>query len=489
MHRLLLLLCVFVILILGCNVPLIPVDARFVAGHYRGEAEGHGGTLAVEVEVSGQRILGIKVLSHNESPGISDPAFKSIPVAVLESQGLDVDAVSGCTVTSRALVRAIGDAVAAGCLDRSVLAVIDEEEAPVLTQVITREADMVVIGAGGAGLTAAVEALRQGASVLVLEKEPAVGGNTLQRALTYERPASEAQRDLSMTPAERAAVRELLALDPVNDRMKTWQETLADGFEAYMKDEEALYLYDSAALFKLQAYVGSDYTADPELIEVLGNGLGSGKVFFDDLGVRWTGGARTAMGTGWRRTLTPNGAWGSAGASFVLPQLTYMSENGGEVLTGMRAEEQILTDGRVTGVRGSSGNTTFEVTAHKGVVLATGGYSANADMIKAHNLYWPDIGSVSVVGSASLTGDGLVLAGQAQAAIIDTTRIVLSPLEGEGSSAMPLTAGCLWTAQVYALCGRTAASTHSRPPCWCGRAISGWWATEALYRAARPKRW
>lgn len=403
MKRLLVMILTAGVLLSGCGGPPLMADARFEAGRYRGEGEGYGGTITVEVETTGRRIAAVHIIDHNESPVISDPAFREIPVAVLASQGADVDTVSGCTATSRGLIAAIAEAIAKGSLDKSVLLPLPEEEAPAMAHTLTREADVVVIGGGAAGLSAAAEAIKAGASVIVIEKQPAVGGETLLKATGYDLPDSLAQQDVTMTPGERAAIRVLIALDPVDDRMKGWQSSLKEGFGDYMDDEEALYLYDSAALYKLQAYVRSGYRADPALLEALGGGLASGKAFLDELGVRWTGTPRLAAGSGWRRMLTPTVAWGSRAAAFVVPQYNYIRENGGEILCGMTAEELILTGDRVTGVRGGSGSTAFEITARRGVVIATGAGSTEP-------------GNISDETGYASAGDGLAMAGAVGAA-------------------------------------------------------------------------
>lgn len=134
-------------------------------GVYEGSANGMGGAVKVAVTVEDGKISGVEVLEHKETAGISDPAIEQIPQAIVEAQSTDVEAVTGATVTSEA----IKEAVAAALSGEST------EEAGELE--ITIEPDVIVVGAGMAGLSASVRAAELGANVLVLEQNYRVGGS------------------------------------------------------------------------------------------------------------------------------------------------------------------------------------------------------------------------------------------------------------------------------------------------------------------------
>lgn len=134
-------------------------------GVYEGSANGMGGAVKVAVTVEDGKISGVEVLEHKETAGISDPAIEQIPQAIVEAQSTDVEAVTGATVTSEA----IKEAVAAALSGEST------EEAGGLE--ITIEPDVIVVGAGMAGLSASVRAAELGANVLVLEQNYRVGGS------------------------------------------------------------------------------------------------------------------------------------------------------------------------------------------------------------------------------------------------------------------------------------------------------------------------
>jgi len=80
---------------------------EFEDGTYTGTGEGFGGPIEVEATVENNEIVSVDILSHSESPDISDPAIEEIPQAIVDSNSTDVDATSGATVTSEAIMDAV----------------------------------------------------------------------------------------------------------------------------------------------------------------------------------------------------------------------------------------------------------------------------------------------------------------------------------------------------------------------------------------------
>ena len=78
---------------------------------YIGEADGFGGPVKVKVTMDGDKIANIEVLSHGETAGVSDPAFKTVPDAIIAAQSTEVDAAAGATVSSKAIMAAVEDAL------------------------------------------------------------------------------------------------------------------------------------------------------------------------------------------------------------------------------------------------------------------------------------------------------------------------------------------------------------------------------------------
>ena len=161
-------------------------------GSYKGEAAGYGGKIEVEVTVSKDRIEDIKVLPNKETPFISSVAIERIPEMVLKKQSLGVDTVAGATVSSRGVLTAITNAVkeAGGDVKELRKRVPSPEIKKGNKEYI---ADVVVIGGGGAGLAAATSAKQNGASVILIEKMPRLGGNTVLAGGAYNAVDSKRQ--------------------------------------------------------------------------------------------------------------------------------------------------------------------------------------------------------------------------------------------------------------------------------------------------------
>ena len=86
-------------------------EAALADNEYIGEGEGFGGTIKVKVTVDGDKISKIEVLSHGETAGVSDPAFETIPDAIIQAQSTDVELASGASYSSQGFIDAVKDAL------------------------------------------------------------------------------------------------------------------------------------------------------------------------------------------------------------------------------------------------------------------------------------------------------------------------------------------------------------------------------------------
>ncbi|MFH5835892.1 FAD-dependent oxidoreductase [Proteiniclasticum sp. C24MP] len=161
------------------ETPGTAAESLFTEGTFEGTGKGHNGEIKVAVTFTTDRIEKIEVLDHKESLGIFEAPVDKIPKEVLEEQSLTADLVAGATVTSEGLLEAIENACIAAGADIESL---KKAEAGQETEgeVVTHETDIVVVGAGIAGLSAAMEAVEQGAKVILVEKMPIVGGSTIR---------------------------------------------------------------------------------------------------------------------------------------------------------------------------------------------------------------------------------------------------------------------------------------------------------------------
>lgn len=153
------------LLCMGLLLCAVPAMADAADGVYTAAGTGMGGDVNVTVTVEGGKIVSVEVGTHSETPGISDPAIEKIPAAIVEAQSADVAAVSGATVTSEAIKAAVAAALAGETAEKATVEIPFEQP------------DVIVIGAGMSGLSAAVRASQLGANVLVFEQMARIGGS------------------------------------------------------------------------------------------------------------------------------------------------------------------------------------------------------------------------------------------------------------------------------------------------------------------------
>ena len=353
----------------------------YKAGTYEATVAGHNGDLTVEVKVSETEILEVNILKHMESPSISDAAIERIPVAIVESQSLAVDTISGATVTSKAVINGVTEALKkAGANIDKLLVKNDKEAVKGETKVYT--ADVVIIGGGGAGLAAAVSAHQNGATVIVVEKMSRLGGNTILSGGA------------------------LNAVDPVRQG--------SQGIE------------DSTDKHYTQTFEGGDKQGNPVLIRTLVENAYAGVQWLEELGMTFKDEVFTVLGGLWPRAHKPTTPLGTG---FISTYQNYIDSNEGiEVLLDTEALELVFKDGRVTGVKATSEKGDVVLNANNGVILATGGFSANNELLEKYNETWPSLANIKTTNHPGATGDGLVMAEEVGANLIGLSNIQLLPM-------------------------------------------------------------
>ena len=150
-------------------------EVSFTVGTFNGIAEGKEGNIEVAVTFSADKIESIEILNQQETEGIGKEALESMKTQILESQSLGIDSVSGASYSSEALLSAVEAAVLEAGGDVDVL----KSRAVVKSaadKVETYDTDIVVVGAGASGVSAAVSAADEGSKVILIEKTSTVGG-------------------------------------------------------------------------------------------------------------------------------------------------------------------------------------------------------------------------------------------------------------------------------------------------------------------------
>jgi urocanate reductase len=391
-------------------------------GTYTGSAQGQNGTVTVEVTVTADAIESIVVTDQQETPGIGAPLTDEgyegdTPIAVLpgrmvEAQTWNVDSVSGATITSYALKSAVKDALTqAG-------AVADEWKTDVektAADFTEKTYDVVVVGGGGAGLAAAISAKQQGAeSVLILEKCGAVGGDTLVCGAIYNCPDEELQSKETLTDAKKAQIESVLAKETTTDEEKALVDEVTVEWNAYLESGRTD-IFDSDAWYTLQTYDGGDRVADLSLVKVLCYNAKDGYDWIKSLGMEFKDTIGQGAGSLWQRTHTSTKQMGTGFISTYVNTLAAM--DGVDIMTSTTGKELVTdADGAVTGVKAEDTNgNAYTFTATKGVILATGGFAANGDMIAEYNTSdkWSatDLSKVKTTNRyACSQGDGITMA-------------------------------------------------------------------------------
>ncbi len=166
----------------------------------QGSAQGKHGEVVVETTFSNGHIVNIDVIKQHENKVLAAAVFKDVKQAIIDNNSVDVDSISGATVTSNALKRAVENSVkAAGVTLVAAGAVAGKAQ---VAQPTDYTYDVVVIGAGGAGFSAGLEAMEMGSSAVIIEKMPIIGGNSLISGAEMNVAGSWVQKNMGITDSK-----------------------------------------------------------------------------------------------------------------------------------------------------------------------------------------------------------------------------------------------------------------------------------------------
>ena len=418
-----------------------------IPGTHKGTALGHGSEITVAVTVTGNKILSVTVEEAGDTAWLQDLPLKRIPAQIVEYQSLNVDTVSGTTFTSNGIINATKAALEKAGADIDALLAVPKPEKPA-GETIELTADVIVVGGGGAGLTAAATAAETGASVIVIEKMPKIGGDSVLCGSIYNAADPEMQANYEMNEGNKALVEAVLAKEPLSETQAALQAKLSEEYEAW-KASGSTTLFDSAEFHALQTFEGGDELANIDLVATLTENAYDGLQWLKANG--FTDNGRITQGTGalYQRTHT---SATPLGTGFVGAELTAIDRASGDVtiMVDTKATELIREDGRVTAVKafGTQNNNQYTFKANKGIVIATGGFSANVEMRQKYNTSgkWPELGAdVLTTNPPSSTGDGIVMAEAIGANLVDMDQIqflyLASPRNGSTSQLITTRAG------------------------------------------------
>ncbi len=427
------LVALFLLLVLGvCTFCPALAQAAYTAGTYTAQGQGHNGMVEVEVVFSDSAIESIRIVNHNETPGVSDVALERVPEEIVAYQSLAVDTVAGATYSSQAVLDAVAACVEQAGGDVEALKAVAIEKS-VSTETVAMEADVVVVGGGGAGLAAGAAAAGKGASVILVEKMAQLGGNTILSGYAMNAVMPEITAKNASRTGQVETLQEVLEYNPEDfGEFAETLVTLQGQIEEYLAGDTSV-LFDSVEWHMIQTYLGGKRTGldgevvEPklELIRVFCEGAGDTVRWLESLGVAFDNeNLTTPPGSMWLRGHAP-----LDNAQEISAPAAYIEANGGQILYETRAYEIMMEDGRAVGIKAEQADgTQLVITANKGVVMASGGYGENPEMAVEYNNYWPDLPSdIPSDNAKGITGDGIIMGKAIGANLVGMGYIQLVP--------------------------------------------------------------
>lgn len=391
----------------------------------------------MEVTLSDNAIQRIRVDASGETSGIADEVFKRLPAKIVKGQTLNVDTVAGATISSRGVVDGVAEAITLAGGDATEWKQRAKPEAATqAAQVEEYQTDVVVVGAGGAGLAAATRSLQHDKQVVILEKFPQLGGNTTRAGGPMNAADPDWQRGFTALTGEKETLEQLAntPLEQIDPEYRTDFERLREQIKEYIASG-AQYLFDSNLLHEIQTYLGGkredlaghEIHGQYQLVKTLvDNALDSVK-WLADLGVKFDQTDVTMpVGALWQRGHKPVEPMGYA---FIHVLGDWVTEYGATILTETRAENLLMENGRVVGVVAHKTDGTKVTVRAKSVFLTAGGFGANTPMVQKYNTYWKHIDDdIATTNSPAITGDGISLGQEAGAELTGMGFIQLMPV-------------------------------------------------------------
>lgn len=397
-------------------------------GTYTATTLGRNGDVTVQVQILNNKIEDVKVLNWSETHPVADLPKLKVPQDIVKHQSTNVNNVAGATLTTFAIKAAVRD-----CLKQAGLNPKDYAKAvPQPKKVggkVREKTDVIVVGAGGAGLSAAVAAAQRGLNVIVVEKAHFAGGNTSVSGGCFNAADPEGQKPISMTEGQKESIEKLLGEKPQNKLQEKLIGQVKQQWEAY-KQSGSKSLFDSPELHALQSWKAGDYKANLALVYKLTKEAPAIQNTLAGMGLVWQKRPTQFVGALWPRSHRASNYKSGVGYIDTYLDLIKAEKLPISFMMSTPANSLITKDGSVVGVKASGPDgKEYTLYASKGVILATGGFSANVKMRNQYDEIWDKKldNQVKTTNMPAITGDGINMAVKAGAGLKDMGYIQLLP--------------------------------------------------------------
>ena len=405
-----------------------------VSGDFTATAKGFGGDVSVTLTLTDGVITGCTAEGKDETEGVGSQAIAKMPGEIAESGSIAVDGVSGATITSTAIKEAAAAALTAAGLNPDDYKTAVENDAT--AEDSTVDADVVVVGAGGAGMTAAITAAAEGKSVVILESQSMVGGNSVRATggMNAGKTVYQDENEFGESAGVEKTLKTAAEKYADNETITALAKTVSEQWAAYQANPTGY--FDSVELMELDTMIGGKGINDPELVETLCANSADAIDWLDEHGITLHN-VSSFGGASVKRIHRPVNAEGKTVSvgSYMIPLLEENCEKAGVKMMLDTTATEILTDanGAAVGVKatGASGET---VTVNaKAVVLATGGFGANLDMVVK---YKPELKGFMTTNAPGIQGQGIEMAQAIGAATVDMDQIQIHPTVEANTAAL-----------------------------------------------------
>jgi fumarate reductase flavoprotein subunit len=366
---------------------------------------------------------------------VGSKAIEQLPGEIAESGSIAVDGVSTATITSNAIKEAAAAAItAAGLKPEDFQTAVENNAEP--AEDSTVDTDIVIVGAGGAGMTAALTATSEGKSVVIVESQPVVGGNSVRATggMNAGKTVYQDENEFAESAGVEKTLKAAAEKYTDNETITALAKTVSEQWAEYQKNPTGY--FDSVELMELDTMIGGKGINDPALVETLCSNSADAIDWLDEHGITLHS-VSSFGGASVKRIHRPVDAEGKTVSvgSYMIPLLEENCEKAGVQMMLNTTATEILTDdnGAAVGIKatGASGET---VTVNaKAVVLTTGGFGANLDMVVE---YKPELKGFMTTNAAGAQGQGIEMATAIGAGTVDMDQIQIHPTVEANTAAL-----------------------------------------------------